>query len=290
MIKNVAITIGALTCSASFVLAGCSDGTEPQKREDGVNMTNNGGAGMVVVNDGVQPPPAAGGTPQAAGGTPAVMDPVNPPPATGGMGMVMPPPASGAGTAIIPDPTGWVQADTNAVGIQGAWYSYNDCNDSPADCTLNHLPPEGPFDNIDGRMCTSGTTAIVAEEAEFSTKWGAGIALDLNGVGGGSTKMPYDAAANGVSGFGFTIEFNTPGAVRVNLPTPATEVASHFTEISAAGEHKIMWADVAQGSWIKPPDRVDLDPSSILSIQFQVPSKMGEAVSFDFCISNLTAL
>jgi hypothetical protein len=213
------------------------------------------------------------------------------PPSQMMMEMMMGNPPAGGGVPILPDLTGWVQGDTNTVGIQGAWYSYNDCKDSPSDCTENHLPLEGGFDNIDGKMCTSGTTAAVMAETEFSSKWGAGIALDLNALGGLDTgKNPWDATANGVKGFAFTIEFNTPGAVRVNLPTTSTEVASHFTEVSTSGAQQVLWGDVQQGSWIKGPERVEFDPTTILSLQFQVPTKMKMPVPFDFCVSNLSAI
>jgi hypothetical protein len=34
----------------------------------------------------------------------------------------------------------------------------------------------------------------------------------------------------------------------------------------------------------------DMDPSQVLSIQFQIPSFMGSAVAFDFCVENLAPL
>ena len=107
---------------------------------------------------------------------------------------------SGAGQALVPDDTGWVDGAGNSVGIQGAWYGYDDCKDSPGDCTTVTAPPMDGFPNTGGSMCASGSTAIVNTEDEFTTKWGVGIALDLNNEGGDAEKMPYNADANGVVG------------------------------------------------------------------------------------------
>jgi hypothetical protein len=250
----------------TLTLAACSDsdGTAPDDEMGASGMT------------GGPMPTATAGT----GGTQGI-------PGTGG-DTSLPPPGGGTATdALIPDPTGWIDATTNDLGIQGPWYSYNDCKDSPGACTMNQVPAEGEFPNTGGSMCTSGTTAVVAAEAEFSAKWGAGIALDLNNSGGTTgVKQPYDAASHGVVGFSFTITGTAPG-LRVNFPTPASAEGSHFIA-GKPGANSALFATAKQGSWVMP--KSDIDPSQVLSIQFQIPSVMGSAVEFDFCVENLAPL
>jgi hypothetical protein len=219
--------------------------------------------------------PGAGGSQNVAG--------------TGGSSSSGAPPTGNAtpGDPLVPDATGWIDETTNDLGIQGPWYSYNDCDDSPGDCTKDQVPAKGEFANTGGKMCTSGSTALVAVEADFSTKWGAGIALDLNNSGGESgQKTPYDASAHGVVGFSFTITGTAPG-LRVNFPTPSSAEGAHFIA-GMPGANQALFADAKQGSWVMP--KTDFDASQVLSIQFQIPSVMGSAVDFDFCVENLAPL
>lgn len=196
--------------------------------------------------------------------------------------------ASGNSVPITPDPTGWVEGSTNVVGIQGAWYSYNDCTTSPGDCTMNQIPVEGSFDNVGGKMCTSGTTAAVADQTEFSLKWGAGIGLDLNNSGGtDAMKMPYDATAHGVVGFSFTISGTNATGLRFNITSVAAGDNSHFVS-AAMGENTVMFSDAMQGSWVTT--KTPLDPTQLLAIQFQIPSVLNQSVAFDFCVENLAAI
>jgi hypothetical protein len=196
--------------------------------------------------------------------------------------------ASGNSVPITPDPTGWVEGRTNVVGIQGAWYSYNDCTTSPGDCTMNQIPVEGSFDNVGGKMCTSGTTAAVADQMEFSLKWGAGIGLDLNNSGGtDAMKMPYDADAAGVVGFSFTISGTDATGLRFNITSVAAGDNSHFVS-AAMGENTVMFSDAMQGSWVTT--KTPLDTTQLLAIQFQIPSVLNQSVAFDFCVENLAAI
>jgi hypothetical protein len=237
--------------------------------------------------------PSAGGAPGAGGS-----ETTNPgaggstPGPTGGGGM---PASSGTGGAapagnavpLTVDPTGWVDKGGNTVGIQGPWYSYDDCTDSPGACTMNHTPGTGAFDNTDGKMCTKGTTYAVKAEADFSKEWGAGIALDLNNSGGtDAMKLPFDATANHVIGFSMNITGTAPG-LRVNITSQAAGDDSHYKN-GKVGANSVLLSEVKQGTWVKMP--APLDQTKILAVQFQIPSVMGKAVDFDFCVENLSAI
>ena len=229
------------------------------------------GAGGQAVN------PGSGGStsPAGNGGTPT---------SSGSGGAA---PAAGNTVPLTVDPTGWVDKGGNTVGIQGPWYSYDDCADSPGACTMGHLPGMGEFANTNGSMCTEGTTVAVKAEADFSKQWGAGIALDLNNSGGmDAMKLPFDATANHVIGFSMNITGMAPG-LRVNITSVAAGNDAHF-KAGMVGANSILFSAVQQGSWVKT--KTPLDPTKILAIQFQIPSVMGKAVPFKFCVENLAAI
>jgi hypothetical protein len=130
---------------------------------------------------------------------------------------------------------GWVEGTQNDCGIQGSWYSYNDCTSDPSsDCTQAQQPGEGDFYNRQSWMCTCGTTAPAASTEDLLTTWGAGIALDLNaGRSGknpsGIAKLEADRGIH-LQGFSFRLVGIAPG-LRVNFPTPDTEKTPHATTV-----------------------------------------------------------
>ncbi|MDX2055642.1 MAG: hypothetical protein SFV15_24785 [Polyangiaceae bacterium] len=267
-------------------LAGCSAGDDAYQNPNRAMTAPTGSmtTGAVPTGTTVVPVPTGTGAPTTPAPTTTTTSP-NVTPTTTGTTPVVPAPTGGQ--ALTPTATGWVDAGSNTLGIQGPWYSYNDCNDSPSDCTTNHMPPKGEFANVGGKMCTSGTTAQVKAPTEFSTKWGAGIALDLNNSGGAmAMKLPYNAASKGVKGFSFTLTGTAPG-LRVNLPTPSTATDSNF-KAGVVGQNTVLFTEAMQGSWVTT--KTPIDASQVLSIQFQIPSTMQGAVAFDFCIENLKAI
>jgi len=199
---------------------------------------------------------------------------------------------SGEGCALQPDGTGWVAADTNSCAVQGAWYYYDDCSTSPTDCTAHTAPApdaEG-FPNTGGAMCTTGVIAPVNDSTEYSTKWGAGIALNLNQPVDSEDKNPIGTLPVALRGFSFTLSGNqVPSEIRVTFPTAATSETAHFKTIATgAGSYQVLFSDAAQGSWVV--DAVALDSTQVNAIQFQVPSKLSVEVPFDFCVEQLAAL
>lgn len=196
-------------------------------------------------------------------------------------------PTVGTPVLLTVDDTGWVDGAGNSVGIQGAWYAYDDCANSPGACTLNHTPPTGSFPNTGGKMCTKGTTVAVKAEADFSKQWGAGIALDLNNSGGANgQKMPFDAQAANVIGFFMNITGVAPG-LRINITSASTGDNSHFVN-GVVGANTVELSKAKQGSWVTT--KATLNPTELLAIQFQIPTVMNKAVDFDFCVEGLSAL
>jgi hypothetical protein len=234
---------------------------------------------------------------------------------------------SGAGGAassidIKPDASGWVQADTNTLGIQGAWYSYadsigkagappGDCQSkgmhTDAECSVVKAPLPGGFPNTDGKMCTEGTVAKVINLVsggtgpDYDNVWGAGIALDLNnsGADAGNVSSPFNATAKGVVGFSFDIDATPLSGLRVEFPTPTTTAGANYWGAAANGNGKypnspvkpgtntIKWADVTSPDTAKV---AAFDATQVLAVQFHVPANTTSSGDYKFCISNLKAL
>ncbi len=219
--------------------------------------------------------------------------------------------------ALLPDPTGYVDVGASGMTmIKGAWYAYGDGIGSDGttgtgDCELKGMhavsdcsniasPSFGAFPNTAGKMCTTGTAAKIinlttAAMPDYNNIWGAGIGLDLNNGGGdaGAMKLPYNATGNSVIGMAFDIDTVPLGTLRVELPTKtATNAAfwggDQMLSPVKAGHNEFKWADVKGPFYdmLAPP----FDPTTILSIQFHIPTSTTASASYTFCISNLSAI
>jgi hypothetical protein len=212
----------------------------------------------------------------------------------------------GGADAITWTDMAWVDGMANTYGIQGPWYSYNDCaNAEPANlpCTIPDPALVGP-DTKPGwsatavQICTKGTAPQVVNDSTgmpaYSLQWGAGLALDLNSTGGDmAVKNDFNATAVGVKGFMFDIITSgtppQPTDIRVNIKTKATGDNSHFvTALLPAANFQVLFADALQGSWVMPTSALTQD--AIESIQFQVYTNATAAKPFDFCVSNMRVI
>ena len=226
---------------------------------------------------------------------------------------------TGVGVAITPDATGWVMADTNTLGIQGAWYAYGDgigadgtaamgscmkAGHTASECTVITTPAPGPFANTGGKMCTSGKAAKVVDIVgktgmpDYSAIWGAGIGLDLAASGGtASTKSTFDATTKKVVGVSFDLDSVPLSGLRVEFATPSTNGssagndywggnASYGNSPVAAGPNSVTWDKISG-----PGAAAHVfTPGAIESIQFHVPTNTTAAGDYSFCISNLKFL
>jgi hypothetical protein len=219
--------------------------------------------------------------------------------------------------ALTPDMTGYVDVGaTGTTGIKGAWYAYGDGIGSDgttgsSDCVLKggHMTSEcstitmpvfGSFMNTNGKMCTSGTVAKVINmgaAADYTNIWGAGIGFDFNNAGtadGGPGKLPFNATAAGVVGVQFDIDMVPLATLRVEFPNmtnknaPFWGGAVQMASPIKLGTNTILWKDV-QGPFYDPAP-TPFDPTTLLSIQFHVPTTTGSSAQYMFCVSNLSAI
>jgi hypothetical protein len=225
--------------------------------------------------------------------------------------------STGEGIPLKADKGGFVAGDTNDLMIQGAWYAYADSlgdNGMPpgkcqtvgmhanGECSSVTEPPPGmPFapsdETADQKLCTKGSVEAVLMlngAPDYSNMWGAGVGLDFNNPGMGAPKAAFNATAAGVVGVSFEIDAPPPAGIRVEFPDMATnnKAAAYWGATTSYGPspvkpgvNTIKWADV------KSPDPVNvpmLDPSTLMGIQFHVPS--GTAGAYQFCLSHIKML
>jgi hypothetical protein len=225
--------------------------------------------------------------------------------------------SSGMLVALTPDGTGYVDvAATVPTGIKGAWYAYGDgigadgttatgdCEmkgmHQPGECSNIMSPPFGIFANTAGKMCTMGTVAKIINivggtTLDYNNVWGAGIGLDLNNGGGdaGAMKLPYDATAAHVIGVAFDIDVVPAANMRVEFPTKTATNAAFWDGLKMispvqVGHNEVLWTKVTGPFYDNAPP--PFDPTSIYSIQFHVLTSGTSAGTYNFCISNLSAI
>jgi hypothetical protein len=222
---------------------------------------------------------------------------------------------------LVPNEQGFVaRSTTGTTNIQGIWIAVTDgvsekgvppggcltAGYAAADCSAVSAPDPAAdafAPTKDLGMCTSGRVAKPAlgpdgVTPDYSDIWGAVILFSLNiPDAGGLGSDGYDAGRYGVTGFAFDIDSEpAPDApIRVELPTLTTLTTQAFwggdTGYSSpvhAGHNEFRWADVGGPLWVTNPPR--LDPGKLTQIGFHVPSNQTHAVSYSFCINNLTAL
>ncbi|MBN1605308.1 MAG: hypothetical protein JW940_01670 [Polyangiaceae bacterium] len=196
---------------------------------------------------------------------------------------------------LMPNDQGTVAASSNICGIQGSWYEYSDCThpDDPNVCSTVIEPQPGSFPNTDGVMCTSGSTVTLAAEGDRATKWGAGIGLKLNQAPESAFEGSIRDLPVTIVGFRFTVSVRNdvllPQDFIVNFRTPDNVNKTDLVELSdSPGSQRVMFSEAHPPTWATNP--APFDPRQVVAIQFLVQSQVGEAIPFDYCISDLTAL
>jgi hypothetical protein len=212
---------------------------------------------------------------------------------------------TGNADAIAWSADGWIEGTENAFGIQGPWYSYNDCMDAMAaglPCTVPDPGLVGPdattgWSTSTTAVCTKGVAPKVDNDPAtnmpaYSLQWGAGIAFDLANEGGtNDVKNDFNADAAGIRGFIFDISSvgGAPPTVRVNYKTKATGNDSHFLEVTLpVTNQEVPFSQALQGDWVTT--KSSLTTNALESIQFQVYTNATAAKPFDFCVSNIRAM
>jgi len=171
---------------------------------------------------GCAPPAESGGGSGGGGATPGVGGTAGAggAPGTGGAGVTGGQTGSGGATT---DPGIWINAQgkvstgSNSFGIEGYWYAFGD-----GTTTTDSGNPWAS-----GRYCVTGTSTAT------EGNWGAGIGLDLNGLG--SEKLPY-AYEGKVTGFRIKITGSIPSPARLTFVSDPDVEVNPFIEVAPGTE------------------------------------------------------
>jgi hypothetical protein len=240
-----------VVCAPAFVA--CSGEEGRSREEDTTTGANQPGAGSSYT-------PSSGG-------------PTDAPPATEASG------GTGPNIVVAND---WVDRASNGVGIQGAFFTYQD----PTTRTTITAAPGGTGQGY----CISGESAEVLE-MNFAGTWGAVAALNLNQDVGSTAAGSYDAAANGVVGFGFDIVGDTAGALRFVVKQYSVHDGFCINNVpdcamGCSVEYRI--EELTQNCWT--PGGATPNASALSALEWQITTKTGMATPFDYCIENIHAV
>ena len=221
---------------------------------------------------------------------------------------------------LVPDATGFVdKSTTGKTKIQGAWFAVADglnpggapgeCQaggHADADCSTFREPDPALVTiyppTKDLGMCTSGRVAKIIAGADGQPDyniWGAQITFLLNVPSLGGEPQLYDTVQGGVTGFAFDIDVEPPPNAKIAVeltenttnevapPTWGGQIGLQWSPVHA-GHNEFRWQDVGGPYYVKPLPK--FDPSVLRQIGFHVLPNETEAVSYSFCINNLTAL
>jgi len=193
---------------------------------------------------------------------------------------------------IVWDESGVIDASRNGFGVQGRWYSADDCSSALGlACTIRDPAFTGPdgqagWDTRDTQACASGVAPRVGYKPDgtfaYSKQWGFLLGFTLN------HGDAWNADERCVQGVEFNVTGTAPGVLRVNLPTTTTQGVSHFYEVPVPGFISIPFSSFAQGSWVTNP--VPLDTSALTSLEFHVFTNASSATRFSFCVSDVRFL
>lgn len=223
---------------------------------------------------------------------------------TGGGGGGLP-----SGVPLTPT-NGWIAADSNALMVQGAMFSYAD------DFSLAG-PPEMVSDFTLSNACIKGVAAKVDMTCTkpagmdcYGVYWGAAIGLNLNQpsvldpttmmeVGG--DPMAFDASS--VTAFAFEIAAPAGGAgmiptslrFKVDDGDPAVEYCTGAEVPVKLGANVVKLDQLRTKCWealTKQPTPVTATTvkNKLVKIAWQVVTNDKATVPFDFCVNNVRAI
>lgn len=300
--------VSVLAMAAGF--AGCDSGGSDGGGAAGGGIVPAAGAGNGTAGTGST---TAGTSSTTAGTGSTTAGTGGAPDASGGA-----PDASGVPLAMS---NGWVSGADNTLKIQGAVFTYSDpytkmtLTSNLDGVTATTAPPVTT-------ACIKGVAPLVPATTDktaacnnmmfmspgamdcYGEYWGAAIGMNLNqmidpGTMMGTPAAAYDASA--LKGFAFEISGTTvPSAAslrfKVNEPDPSTvEYCSPIATPLKIGQNVVLFADLYKQCYLAPA-AYKVMPTALSSltsfgkIAWQVVTKNGATVPFDFCISNVRAI
>jgi hypothetical protein len=189
--------------------------------------------------------------------------------------------AAGSGTELLVRDN-WVDAASNGVGVQGAFFVYVDHSNIT---TINFTPGKS-----ETGYCVSGEAAQVLN-MDFGNFFGAVAALNLQQQPGVDTPGAYDAAAHGVTGFGFDIVGDTGGALRFVVKAFNVHdgyCVNNVPDCATGCSVEYQLSELSQNCWT--PGGALPPANSLAALEWQITTNEMAPVPFDYCIENIHAL
>jgi hypothetical protein len=267
-----------------------------------------GGTGPVVVagsgnGTGGSSTGAGGSGPGASGST-----------STGGASTTGGSATTGPEGVPITPVTGWIAKESNALGIQGAAFSF-------ADSTSITSMTDNLKDTTATTSCIKGTAAKVDMASDacvnkmftppatdcYGQYWGAALGFNLNQAidmtlvpPAGGTPMAFDASL--IKGFYFEISDHddhtgvvpAPSALRFKVNDSDNKEYCNTSALKVkSGANTVLFSDLTTECWA-PTDmssKITADvEKKFIKIAWQVVTNSAAAVPFDFCVGNVKAL
>lgn len=210
------------------------------------------------------------------------------------------------GDVALPFEDGWLDADANALGIQGAIFGYADVH--TIETVSENIAENGTKACIQGEAFKVDTKCEITDPNAtdcYGEFWGAAIGLNLNqpkvpdpdtGEPVGGTPEPFDAS--GISAFTFKLDGPTiPTSLRFSVDGGdgvqyCTTSETKLMPLPADGILTVKLEDLRANCWETSafanndaPDR-----SSIIKIAWAVVTDTTSAKPFDFCVTDLVAV
>jgi uncharacterized membrane protein YgcG len=263
------------------IVAGSGNGTGT-----GGSSTGTGGTG----------PGASGSSSTAGSGT-----------TTGGSGPVGP-----EGVPITPS-AGWIAKESNALGVQGAAFSFADTTslmgmtDNLKDVAATTSCIKGTAAKVDmaSDACVNKMFTAPATDC-YGQYWGAALGFNLNQAidmtlvpPAGGTPMAFDASL--IKGFYFEITDHddhtgmvpAPSALRFKVDDGSKEYCNTAMLKLKSGANTVLFSDLTTECWA-PTDTSSKITAEVekkfIKIAWQVVTNSSATVPFDFCVGNVKAL
>jgi hypothetical protein len=185
--------------------------------------------------------------------------------------------SGGTPTTLIVTNDGWVAEGSNSAGVVGPWYVFFDTYS-----TILPLPGGSDFVGAGPAVCVQGTTSQ-------SDVYGPTVALNLNQPDGEGEPLGYVPLDHGVTGFSFGISGSLPPSY-LQVTFAGLDDAQFCRTFVASSTNTVRLSDTSLDCW-NPTGAQGSTSTSFKTLQFQLPVNYhADGQSFDFCLTNLTAL
>lgn len=190
---------------------------------------------------------------------------------------------------------GWLNADANDLGVQGAVFAYADTH------TITTMTEN--INENGGQACITGTaskvdTACTVTDPNasdcYGEFWGAAIGFNLNQpvdptTNKGGDPMPFDGSS--ITAFSFELTGPTvPTSMRFSVETSTGDHCTLPSAMIKAGVNTIELSSLVTECWTGGTQSPLADKNSMIKIAWGVVTNSSSAVPFDFCVSNVVAV